>query len=101
MRFWRSMAVFFFLGFYFLSITPVHFYTHNTEFYVDTHADDGCTVVVLMQAGQGIYLHSGETTIPSEIIFQPEFQESFSFTETGFTAYEPAFFQLRAPPFQI
>lgn len=101
MRLWKSLAVFFFLGFYFLSITPIHFYTHDTEFHVDTHGDDGCTLVVLMQAGYGMYLHSGETEIPAKTILQPQFQEKTGFEQIISTSYEPAFFQLRAPPFQI
>lgn len=98
MRFWKFIVVSLLLGFYFISITPVHFYAHSIEIHVDTHGDDSCTLVNLIQLGQGNYLHSDDFHFDFNEQNIVEISAIVSFFQLNPALFEPSYFQLRAPP---
>lgn len=100
MRFWKTLLVTVFLGFYFLSITPAHFYAHVLEQHHDDDSDtlDDCAYVSLLELGQGIYFNPENVQLSSDVPFETYFEEHFSFEESIYSTFCAYYFSLRAPP---
>ena len=62
MQFLKTIVVSVFLGFYFLGITPLHFYVHQIEVEAneDEHhnSSEDCQYINLLNANQGSFLNS-------------------------------------------
>lgn len=99
MNFLKNLFLIVFLGFYFISLTPIHFYAHSLEIeHSSTQALDDCSYVNLMNFGQG-------NSITPESIFynNPMHGEQKVLMETYFnqnllSRNVSHHFQLRAPP---
>ena len=85
------------LGFYFLSITPIHFYAHDTDLHLDNNPAD-CTLVTLIQAGQGNYVHSDCFVFTTDKISPIIAFQEILFFESFISIFQPTCCQLRAPP---
>lgn len=98
MRFWKTLLLSIFLGFYFLSITPIHFYAHQIE--QDYHDDDydDCSYVNLLELGQGHFF----TPDAIQLELSPEvtfiFEDTFGLPNQLFTKSTTHNFLLRGPP---
>lgn len=100
MQFWKAFLVTAFLGFYFLSITPAHFYAHTVEQHHDDDANttDDCAYVTLLELGQGIYFNPENVQISANTVFEVFYEADFGFEKTFYSTFNSYFFSLRAPP---
>ena len=99
MQFLKTILLSVFIGFYFLSITPIHFYAHSLDHQEATkNALDDCTYINLLSFGQGNFLNPesfeithcvGDELISKEII------ETKNELVSSVLAFH---FNLRAPP---
>lgn len=98
MRWLKTVLFSVFIGFYFLSITPVHFYLHSDHNELNTQILDDCSFIHLLNFGQGNYFtpDAVEITAPKEVEFvqhQP-IEKSVGLVPSVVSSY----FNLRAPP---
>lgn len=99
MRFLKTIFLTVFIGFYFLSITPMHFYTHSFDHQdSQTKALDDCSYVNLLNFGQGSFLNSGIIDFISTDFLEFQSIEQVELSSNFILNYLSFHFNLRAPP---
>lgn len=100
MRFIKTIFLSLFIGFYFLSITPMHFYAHDFESnHSSTQALDDCSYINLLNFGQGNFLHPNSLDFILLEISSANKLSSIDYSNQLISGYLPFYYNLRAPPF--
>ena len=99
MRIFKTMLLSVFIGFYFLSITPMHFYAHVLDQQEATsHAYDDCTYVNLLNYGQGNFLNPEIIDFSTIKFLEFNSIDEIELNSSIISNYLSFHFNLRAPP---
>ncbi|MDG4946074.1 hypothetical protein NMK71_06580 [Weeksellaceae bacterium KMM 9713] len=100
MQFLKTILLSVFIGFYFLSITPIHFYAHSLDHQESTkNALDDCTYINLLSFGQGNFLNPESVELSNSLGEEFISREIIETKNKLVSSYLAFHFNLRAPPY--